>query len=63
MHNSDSRNTSYARKGVFFLVRVLGWILGFQATDPKFRAILFPTRFQRNIVENFSLLGVIAAEK
>jgi hypothetical protein len=60
MYNSDSRNSSYARK-VVFLVRVLvkARFPDSKATDP----VLFTTRYQRNYGENFSSLGAIADEK
>jgi hypothetical protein len=65
MSHSDGRNLSYARKDIFFLVRVLvkARFSNSKTTNPKFRTVLFTTRYQRNYVENFSSLGAIAAEK
>jgi hypothetical protein len=65
MSNFDSRNSSYARKDVIFLVRVLikARFLDSKATDAKFLVVLFTTRCQRNYVENFSSLGAIVAVK
>jgi hypothetical protein len=65
MSKSDSGNSSYARKDVFFLVRVLveDKFPDSMYTDHKCRTVLFTTRYERNYVENFSSLGAIAAEK
>jgi hypothetical protein len=65
MSNYDNRNSSYASKSVFFLVRVLlkARFLDSKVTDSKFKTVLFTTRYQRTYVENFSSLGAIAAEK
>jgi hypothetical protein len=66
MSNSDSRNSSYACKIVFFLVRVLVIKARFpdsQAIDPKSQTILLTTADEQTYVENFSSLGAIAAEK
>jgi hypothetical protein len=51
----EKRNSSYARKDVFFLERVLVKVrfLDSTATNSKFWALLFTTRYQRNYVENF----------
>jgi hypothetical protein len=65
MSHSDSKNSSYARKDIFFLVRVLvkASFPDSKATNPELRTVLFITRYQRNYIENFSSLGAIAAEK
>jgi hypothetical protein len=54
--NSDSRNSSYAIKGDFFLGRVLvkARFPHLLATDPKFRTVLLSLRYQRTFVQNFS---------
>jgi hypothetical protein len=65
LFNLNHRNSSYACRSVFFLVRVLvkakfpdSW-----ATDPKSQTVLLTTVKQQTYVENFSFLGAIAAEK
>jgi hypothetical protein len=65
MSNSDSRNSSYACKIVFFLVRVLvkARFPDSHVTDPKFQTVLLTTADEQTYVENFSSLGAIAAEK
>jgi hypothetical protein len=65
MSNSDSRNSSYACKIVFFLVRVLvkARFPDSQATDPKSQTVLLTTADEQTFVQNFSYLGAIAAEK
>jgi hypothetical protein len=65
MSNSDTRSSSYVRKDVFFLVRVLdkAKFSDSKATETKFLTVLYTTRYQRTYVENFSPLGAIAAEK
>jgi hypothetical protein len=65
MSNSDRRNSSYACKIVFFLVRVLvkARFPDSQATDPKSQTVLLTTADEQTYVENFSSLGAIAAEK
>jgi hypothetical protein len=65
MSNSDWRNSSYAFKIVFFLVRVLVKVRfpDSQATDSKFQTVLLTTADEQTYVENFSSLGAIAAEK
>jgi hypothetical protein len=65
MSNSDSRNSSYACKIVFFLVRVLvkARFLNSQATDPKSQTVLLTTADKQTYVENFSSLVAIPAEK
>jgi hypothetical protein len=65
MFDSDSRNSSYACKIVFFLVRVLvkARFPDSQATDLKSQTVLLTTADERTYVENFSSLGAIAAEK
>jgi hypothetical protein len=65
MSHSDCRNSSYARKDLFFLVRVLvkASFSDSKATNPESWTVLFTTRYQRNYVENFCILGAIAAEK
>jgi hypothetical protein len=65
MSNSDSRNSSYACKIVFFLVRVLvkARFPDLQASDPKSQTLLLTTADEQTYVENFSSLGAIAAEK
>jgi hypothetical protein len=64
-YHFDSRDSNYARKYVFFLVRVLvkARFPDSKATDPKFLTALFTTRFQRSYVENFSSLGAMASAK
>jgi hypothetical protein len=65
MSKSDSRNSSYACKIVFFLVRVLvkARFPDSQARDPKSQTVLLTTADEQTYVENFSSLGAIAAEK
>jgi hypothetical protein len=65
MFNSDSRNSMYACKIVFFLVRVLvkARFADSQATDPKSQTVLLTTADEQTYVENFSSLGAKAAEK
>jgi hypothetical protein len=65
MSNSDIRNSSYACKIVFFLVRVLIKAIfpDSQATDPKSQTVLLTIADEQTHVENFSFLGAIAAEK
>jgi hypothetical protein len=65
MSNSDIRNSSYACKIVFCLVRVLvkARFPDSQATDPKSQTDLFITADEQKYGENFSSLGAIAAEK
>jgi hypothetical protein len=65
MFNSDSRNSSYACKIVFFLVRVLvkARFPDSQATDPKSQTVLLTTADEQTYVQIFSSLGAIAAEK
>jgi hypothetical protein len=65
MSNSDSRNSSYTCKIVFFLVRVLvkARFPASQATDPKSKTVLLTTADNQTYVQNFSSLGAIAAEK
>jgi hypothetical protein len=65
MSNSDSRNSSYAYKFVFFLVRVLvkARFQDCQATDPKSQTVLLAIANEQTYIENFSSLGAIAAEK
>jgi hypothetical protein len=65
MSNSGNRNSSYACKIVFFLVRVLvkARFSDSQDTDPKFQTVLLTTADKHTYVENFSSLGAIAAEK
>jgi hypothetical protein len=65
MSNIDSRNSSYARKDVFFLVKVLVKVRfqGSNARDTESLTLVFNTRYQRNYVENFCSLSAIAAEK
>jgi hypothetical protein len=65
MSNSDSMNSSYASKIIFFMVRVLVKPIfpDSQATDPKFQTVLLTTADEQTYVENFSSLGAIAAEK
>jgi hypothetical protein len=65
MSNSDRRNSSYASKIVFFLVRVLvkARFPDSQATNPKFQTVLLTTADEQTNVYNFSSLCAIAAEK
>jgi hypothetical protein len=65
MSISDSMNSSYACKIIFFLVRVLvkARFPDSQATDPKSQTVLLTTADEQTHVENFSSLGAIAAEK
>jgi hypothetical protein len=65
MSNSDSRNSSFACKIVFFLVRILvkARFPDSQATDPKSQTVLLTTADEQTYVENISSLGAIAAEK
>jgi hypothetical protein len=66
MSNFDSRNSRYARKDVFFLVRVLVKARFPNSIDPGSQIPKSPqitNRYQRNYVENFSALGAIAAEE
>jgi hypothetical protein len=65
MSSSDSRNSSYACKIVFLLVRVLvkARFSDSQATDPKSQTVLLTTADEQTYVENFISLGAIAAEK
>jgi hypothetical protein len=65
MSNFDSKNLSYPKKDVFFLVGVLVKfrLPDSMATDPKSLTALFTTRYQRNYFENFSSLDAIAAGK
>jgi hypothetical protein len=65
MSNSDSRNSSYACKIVFFLVKVLVKARSpdSQATDPKSQTVLLTTENEQTYVENFSSLFAKAAEK
>jgi hypothetical protein len=62
MSNFDSRNSSYAFKIVFFMLKVLvkARFLDFKVTV---NTVLFTNTYQRTYVENFSTLGAIAAEK
>jgi hypothetical protein len=55
MSHSESRNSTNARKDIFFLVRVLvkARFSDSKATNPKSRTVLFTTRYQRNYAENF----------
>jgi hypothetical protein len=61
MSNSDSRNSSYACKTVFFLVRdlVKARFPDFQATDPKSQTVLLTIADEQTHVENFSSLGAM----
>jgi hypothetical protein len=65
MSNSDSRNSSFACKIVFFLVRVLvkARFLDSQTMDPKSQTLLLTTADEQTYVQNFSPLGAIPAEK
>jgi hypothetical protein len=65
MSNSDSRNSSYACKIVFFLIRVLvkARFPDSQATDPKFQTVLLTTADEQTYFNNISSLGAIAAKK
>jgi hypothetical protein len=65
MSNFDNRNSSYACKIVFFLVRALvkARFPDSQATVPKFQTVLLTTADKQTYVKNFSSLGAIAAEK
>jgi hypothetical protein len=65
MSNSDSRNSSYACKIVFFFVRILvkAKFSDSQATDSKSQTVLLTTADEQTYVENFSSLGALAAEK
>jgi hypothetical protein len=66
MSNSVIRNSSYACKIVFFLVRVLvkARFPDSQATDPKSQTVLLTTADEQTYGEQtFSSLDAIAAEK
>jgi hypothetical protein len=65
MSNSNSRNSSYACKIVFFLVRVLvkARFPDSRATDPKSKTVLLTTVDEQTFIQNFSSLGATAAEK
>jgi hypothetical protein len=65
LFNLNHRNSSYACKSVFFLVRVLvkARFPDSLATDQKSQTVLLTTVKQQTYVENFSSLGTIAAEK